>query len=187
MKLLLQLFLAFFQIGLFSIGGGYAAMPFILQQAVQKYGWLTLDEYADLVTIAEITPGPIALNSASFVGMRTAGIWGMVIATLGNILPSVLIVLLLARLYEKYGQQQFMKSMLENMRPVVIACILSAGIGLLSIACGAVLTTVSLRTLFPVVIFLLAFILLDNKHLQVNPILLLCCGSVVGILYKLVF
>ncbi len=87
MNLLLQLFLSFFQIGLFSIGGGYAAMPLIQAQTVEIHKWLTPLEFADLVTIAEMTPGPIAINSATFVGMRVAGISGVLVATFGNVLP----------------------------------------------------------------------------------------------------
>ena len=105
MNILVRLFLSFFQIGLFSIGGGYAAMPLIKAEVVDSHGWLTAVEFSDLVTIAEMTPGPIAINSATFVGMRVAGIAGVVVATLGNVLPSVIIMVILARLYEKYAKQ----------------------------------------------------------------------------------
>ena len=80
---LLHLLWSFFQIGLFSIGGGYAAMPLIQSQVVDQYGWLTMREFTDLITIAEMTPGPIAVNSATFVGIRIAGFPGALIATLG--------------------------------------------------------------------------------------------------------
>ena len=83
MSILLQLFVSFFQVGLFSIGGGYAAMPLIQAQSVDIKGWLTLAEFADLVTIAEMTPGPIAINSATFVGMKVAGLSG-VLAEIGR-------------------------------------------------------------------------------------------------------
>lgn len=78
----LQLFLSFLQVGAFSIGGGYAAMPLIQSQVVTSHGWLTMSEFTDLITIAEMTPGPIAVNSATFVGIRIAGVGGAVIATL---------------------------------------------------------------------------------------------------------
>lgn len=83
----LQLFLSFLQVGMFSIGGGYAAMPLIQSQVVEGYGWLTMSEFTDLITIAEMTPGPIAVNSATFVGIRIAGLPGAVIATMGCIFP----------------------------------------------------------------------------------------------------
>ena len=91
----LQLFWSFLQIGLFSVGGGYAAMPLIQAQTVQLHGWLTMNEFTDLVTIAEMTPGPIAVNSATFVGIRIAGLPGALVATLGCIFPSLFIVCLL--------------------------------------------------------------------------------------------
>ncbi len=97
----LQLFLSFLQIGMFSFGGGYAAMPLIQGQVVTLHGWLTMSEFTDLITISQMTPGPIAVNSATFVGMKIAGIPGAVVATAGCILPSCIIVTILARLYLK--------------------------------------------------------------------------------------
>ena len=87
----LQLFLSFLQIGMFSFGGGYAAMPFIQDQVVNLHHWLSLSEFTDLITISQMTPGPIAVNSATFVGLKIAGFLGAVVATLGCILPSCLI------------------------------------------------------------------------------------------------
>ena len=98
----LQLFWSFIQVGLFSIGGGYAAMPLIQSQVVELHPWLTMNEFTDLITIAEMTPGPIAVNSATFVGIRIAGFPGAVIATFGCILPSCLIVSMLAFIYYRY-------------------------------------------------------------------------------------
>ena len=92
----LQLFWSFLQVGLFSIGGGYAAMPLIQNQVVSAHPWLTMNEFTDLITIAEMTPGPIAINSATFVGIRIAGIPGAMIATFGCILPSCVLVSLSA-------------------------------------------------------------------------------------------
>ena len=88
----LMLFLSFLQVGMFSIGGGYAAIPLIQSQVVDVHGWLTMEEFMNLVTIAEMTPGPIAINSATFVGIRIAGLLGAVIATFGCILPSCILV-----------------------------------------------------------------------------------------------
>ena len=101
---LLQLLFSFMQIGLFSIGGGYAAMPLIREQVVTVHGWLTMNEFADLVTIAEMTPGPIAINAATFVGMRVAGVTGVLVATAGNVFPSIVIVSLLSVMYCQYKE-----------------------------------------------------------------------------------
>ena len=97
----LELFLSFLQIGLFSFGGGYAAMPLIQGQVVNGHHWLSMTEFTDLITISQMTPGPIAVNSATFVGIRIAGIPGALVATLGCILPSCLIVTLIASFYLK--------------------------------------------------------------------------------------
>ncbi|MEG0901675.1 MAG: chromate transporter, partial [Clostridia bacterium] len=97
--ILAELFFSFLQVGLFSIGGGYAALPLIQHQVVEAHTWLTMSEFTDLITIAEMTPGPIAVNSATFVGIRIAGVGGALIATLGCILPSMLIVSMLAYVY----------------------------------------------------------------------------------------
>ena len=98
----LQLFWSFLQIGLFSFGGGYAAMPLIQNQVVAVHGWLTQREFTDLVTISQMTPGPIAINSATFVGSKIAGTGGSLAATIGCILPSCIIVSLLAYMYMNY-------------------------------------------------------------------------------------
>lgn len=127
----LQLFWSFLQVGLFSIGGGYAAIPFIQRSAVEGYGWLSMAEFTDLVTIAEMTPGPITVNAATFVGNRIAGLTGAVIATFGCILPSMLIVSLLAYLYFKYKQLSALQNVLSSLRPVVVALIASAGLSIL--------------------------------------------------------
>ena len=124
----LQLFLSFLKIGAFSFGGGYAAMPMIQQQVVDAYHWLSVSEFGDLVTISQMTPGPIAVNSATFVGMKIAGIPGAVVATAGCILPSCIIVTILARLYLKYRNLDLLQGVLKSLRPAVVAMIASAGI-----------------------------------------------------------
>ena len=127
----LQLFLSYLQIGAFSFGGGYAAMSLIQAQVVEKYQWLTMQEFSNLVTIAEMTPGPIAVNSATFVGAQVGGVLGSLVATLGCILPSCFIVTLLARVYVKYRNVKVMQNALGALRPVVVAMITIAGINIL--------------------------------------------------------
>ena len=107
----LQLFLSFIQIGLFSFGGGYAAIPLIQDQVVSIHGWLSMKEFTDLITISQMTPGPIAVNSATFVGIKIAGIPGALTATAGCILPSCIIVTIIARLYLKYRDMEALQSL----------------------------------------------------------------------------
>ena len=128
---LLQLFFAFIQVGLFSVGGGYAAIPLIQEQIVGIYGLMTLEEFSDLITVAEMTPGPISINSATFVGMRIAGIPGVLICSIGCIIPSFCICLTLAHFYYKYRSVSGVQVVLGSLRPAVVALIASAGASIL--------------------------------------------------------
>ena len=130
----LELFWSFFQIGLFSIGGGYAAMPLIQNQVVDIHPWLTMTGFADIMAIAEMTPGPIAVNAATFVGIQVAGLPGALIATIGCIFPSCVIVMTLAYVYYRFRGLSVMQGILAGLRPAVIAMIASAGISLLCMA-----------------------------------------------------
>lgn len=176
----LKLFWSFFQIGLFSFGGGYAAMPIIQNQVVDINGWLSMSEFADVITISQMTPGPIAINSATFVGVRVAGIYGAIIATIGCVLPSCIIVLFLAFLYYKYRGLATVQGILNGLRPAVIAMIASAGFSLLILSlwngAGFSVDNFSVISLF---IFLVSFILL--RKWKVNPILVMLCAGFIGL------
>lgn len=184
----LELFLSFLQVGLFSVGGGYAAMPIIQSSVVEKYGWLTMSEFTDLITIAEMTPGPIAVNSATFVGIRIAGIGGAVIATLGCILPSCLIVSLLALVYMKYKSVSVVQNVLGSLRPAVVALIASAGLTILInvVFASGVISLTNIQWL-GLVLFAAAFFVL--RKFKLNPILVMAlCGVAslaVGVAEKL--
>ena len=128
---LLKLFWSFFQVGLFSFGGGYAAMPFIREQVIDVNHWLTMNEFVDVVTISQMTPGPIAINAATFVGTKVSGVPGAIIATAGCVTPSCIIVLILAFLYYKYRELWAIKGALKGLRPAVVSLIASAGLSIL--------------------------------------------------------
>lgn len=127
----IQLFFSFLQVGLFSFGGGYAAMPLIQNQVVIQNEWLNMAEFTDLVTISQMTPGPIAINAATFVGIKVAGMLGAIAATLGCIFPSCAIVTIIAALYFKYQSMIFLQNVLNTLRPAVVAMIAAAGISIL--------------------------------------------------------
>lgn len=174
----LQLFLSFLQIGLFSIGGGYAAMPLIQDQTVTLYGWLSLEEFADLVTIAEMTPGPIALNAATFVGNRVAGLPGAMVATFGNVLPSIVIVSILAWVYRKYGKSQKLQAVLAGLRPAVVALIAGAGLTIWKVAvfAGGVVLPGNIQWV-GLLLAVCAFVAL--RKFKWNPVaVMLACGGV---------
>ena len=130
----MQLFLSFFKIGMFSIGGGYAAMPLIQNEVVTLHNWLTMKEFADIITISQMTPGPIAINSATFVGIQIAGFPGAVVATLGCVTPSFIIVLSIAMVYFKYRKLTVINGILEGLRPAVVSLIASAGVSMVILA-----------------------------------------------------
>ena len=179
----LALALSFLQVGLFSIGGGYAAMPLIQSQVVTLHGWLSMQEFTDLITIAEMTPGPIAVNSATFVGLRVAGLPGALVATVSCILPSCFIVSALAWIYRKYRSVGLVKSVLGRLRPAVVALIASAGLSILLLVLfhGREL---SLETLDAVGLALFAAAFFALRKFRWNPILVMAlCGGAALLLH----
>ncbi len=124
----IKLFLAFFKVGLFSFGGGLASLHLIQVEIVDKYKWLDLAVFTDLISIAQMTPGPIAINAATFVGLKTGGITGALVATFACILPSVIIVFFLLMMYNRYRELDVVQSILKSLRPAIVALIAVAGI-----------------------------------------------------------
>lgn len=182
-----QLFFSFLQIGAFSIGGGYAAMPLIQSQVVEKYGWLTMGQFTDLITIAEMTPGPIGVNSATFVGINIAGIPGAIIATMGCIAPSLIIVSLLAFIYYRFKGVSVLQSVLGSLRPAVVALIAGAGLSILQYVVfkdGTFSVSLSNLDFIGIVIFIGAFFVL--RRFKWNPILVMLGCGVVGLAANLV-
>ncbi len=163
----LQLFLAFVQIGAFSFGGGYAAMPLIQNQVVTIHEWLSMSEFTDLVTISQMTPGPIAINAATFVGTKIAGTLGGIVATLGCILPSCIIVSIITYFYLKYRHLDVISKVLQFLRPAVVALIATAGVSILQSAFFPDGNMASFQ-LDLVIIFIFSLYLLMKK--KVNPI-----------------
>lgn len=129
--MIFDLFLSFMQVGMFSVGGGYAAIPLIQEQIVNIHGLMTLAEFTDLITIAEVTPGPISINAATFVGTRLAGLPGALICTLGVVLPAFILCLMLAHVYYKYKNFSGVQTVLAMLRPAVVALIAGAGMSIL--------------------------------------------------------
>lgn len=174
----LSLFISFIQVGMFSFGGGYAAMPLIQQQVVNIHHWLTMKQFTDLVTISAMTPGPIAINSATFVGIRIAGFWGAIVATFGCILPSCILVSVLAYIYRKYKNASEFGNVMSCLRPVVVALIASAGISILQTALfGEKTVNINSMDIINGIIFIAAFVIL--RKFKWNPILVMSlCGAV---------
>jgi len=180
-----EIFLAWFQIGLFSIGGGYAALPIIKNMIVDNYGWLSVSQFTDLVVIDEMAPGPIILNSSTFVGTQVAGFPGAVIATFACLTGPAIIVSIVAYFYFKYKELPLIKSILRVLRPVVVALITSAGLSIIatSIWGEAGFSTDPGNINFVALgIAIIAFLAL--RKFKPNPVfIMIACGVIGGIIY----
>lgn len=181
----LQLFLSFLQIGAFSFGGGYAAMPLIQNQVVDVHHWLHLAEFTDLVTISQMTPGPIAINSATFVGMKVGGVFGAIVATFGCILPSCIIVTFIAYFYLKYRDMKFFQDILSLLRPAVVSLIGVAGFSILMSAFfGEEVVSLYTFKINMVLIFGICCYLLMVK--KMNPIFVMIIAGFLNVVVQLV-
>ncbi len=177
----LTLFWTFFKIGLFTFGGGYAMLP-LIQAEVAAHGWLSTETLLNFVAVSESTPGPFAVNIATYVGSQLAGIPGGVCATLGVALPSFIIILIVARCYEKFRASRIVSGIMAGLKPAVIgligSAILTMGSAVLFPA-GVTAAVFATRAFWvTVVIFLVMAVLAFRK---LHPILLICLSAVLGI------
>ena len=125
-KLLWQIFMTFFKIGAFTFGGGYAMIPLIQAEAAEKRGWVSDEDILEIVAIAESTPGPIAINAATFVGYRACGVMGSICATLGVVLPSFLIILAISFVLREFQENRYVRFAFRGIRAGVLALIVKA-------------------------------------------------------------
>ena len=128
--MLLELFTTFFKIGLFTFGGGYAMIPLIQREVIERRKWIEEKDFLDMLVLAQSTPGPIAVNTAVFVGYKIAGVLGAIMATLGTVLPSFIIILLLALFFAEVRENRYVDAAFRAMRPAVVALIVAPLIGL---------------------------------------------------------
>ncbi|MCI5773090.1 MAG: chromate transporter [Erysipelotrichaceae bacterium] len=175
----LKLLLAFFQIGLFSFGGGYASIALIQQQVVELNQWLTMSEFTDLITISQMTPGPIAINGATFVGTKIAGVFGSVVATVGCILPSSIIVGIITVIYVKYHDLKMVQSVLKSLRPAIVAMIASSG---LSILLTAIYPNASFNF---AMIGIFVVVMIVQKFSKLGPISIMLLAGILNLLLHL--
>ena len=169
----LQLYLSFLQVGLFSVGGGYAAMPLIRSQVVELHPWMTLQEFTNLITIAEMTPGPIAVNCATFVGLRIAQLPGAVIATLGLVFPSLVIIIAIAAVLGNVSELPAVKNAFAGIR---------VGVAVLMINSVIKLARAAIVDWKAVLIFLAVFG--GAVFTPVSPMIYIVAAGVAGILLK---
>jgi chromate transporter len=181
----LKLFLTFLKIGAFTFGGGYAMIP-LIQSEVIANGWLTNEELINFIAVSESTPGPFAVNVSTYVGAETGGIFGAVCATLGVVLPSFVIILIVAKCFAAFQQSRIVKGMMNGLRPAVVGLISSAAVSIgktVFIPDGSVLSLISFTSLCGMIIF---FIMLLLERKKLHPILIIVLSASLGVITGLI-
>ena len=184
----LQLFYTFFKIGLFGFGGGYAMLSMIQGEVVTRYGWLTAQEFTDIVAISQMTPGPIGINSATYVGYTTIadcygtsyGILGSIIATFAVVLPSFLLMLTISKFFLKHPKHPVVESIFNGLRPAVVGLLASAALVLMNVENFGSPTKDTYTFVISTIIFLIAFI--GTRKYKANPILMIIACGIAGLL-----
>lgn len=182
----LQLFYEFFKTGLFAVGGGLATLPF-LEDISQRTGWFTSAQLADMLAISESTPGPIGVNMATYVGFETAGILGSLCATVGLVMPSVILIVLVSKVLEKFRTNTYVEAAFYGLRPASVAMVASAGIGvamttLLNLtASGFAVLRWRELVLAAVILVLTNFV---PKVKKFHPIVFIALAAAVGIIFE---
>lgn len=179
MSLLIKLYFIFTQIGLFAFGGGYAVLPLIQRYVVEQEGWLSMMEMTDVVSISQMTPGPIAINSATFVGTKIAGLPGAIIATLGNVTPQFFIMMGFAFFIFGHREIPFITKILKGLRPGVIGLIAIAAVTMFQSS----VFPESVFSLVATITFITGFTL--KQFFKVDLMLLIPIGAVLGIILNL--
>ena len=166
-----RLLFSFFKIGMFSFGGGYAMLPMISREVVDINRWITAKEFIDIVAISQSTPGPISINAATYIGFKTAGVFGSVLATLGTVLPSMIVMLIICRFFFKFKGNKNVEGALLGLRPAVIGLIAAAAI---------MVGESSFIDYKSIIIF--AGVFVATFKFKVDPIIMTIVSGVVGII-----
>ena len=167
----LEIFFTFLKIGLFSFGGGYAMLPLIQREVVTTHKWIAAKEFIDVVAISQITPGPISINSATYIGYKTAGIFGSTVATLGVIFPSIIIMVIISKFFIKFKNNKYVENAFLGLRPATIGLIAAAAI---------LVAQSSFIDIKSAIIFVAAFLL--SYVYNLDPILLTVLSAAAGLL-----
>ncbi|AFS77266.1 chromate transport protein ChrA [Gottschalkia acidurici 9a] len=169
--MIFKLFWAFFKVGMFSFGGGYAMLPFMQKEVIEVHNWLTPHDFLDILAIAQITPGPVSINTATFVGYQLKGVLGSIVATTAVVMPSFIIVLLISLFFEKFKKSKTVERIFKGLRPIILGLIASAAV---DIGKGVFIDFKS------VLIAILIFYLMAFR--KVNTILIIVLSGVLGVL-----
>ena len=192
MKLLLTLFFEFFKTGLFAVGGGMATLPFLYDMSARHPDWFTTAQLADMIAVSESTPGPIGMNMATYVGFHTAGILGGLVATIGLAAPSVIIILIIARVLRQFRENSYVDAAFYGLRPCSVGLIAAAGLLVVKIALfdfDAYAASGALAELFNVKALILAAVLLVLTRAvkatkKLHPIVFILASAAVGVVFS---
>ena len=192
MKLLLTLFFEFFKTGLFAVGGGMATLPFLYDMSARHPDWFSTAQLADMIAVSESTPGPIGVNMATYVGFRTAGILGGLITTLGLVTPSVIIILIIARVLKQFRENRYVDAAFYGLRPCSVGLIAAAGLLVVKIALfdfDAYAASGVLTDLFNVKALILTAVLLVLTRAvkatkKLHPIFFILGSALVGVAFS---
>lgn len=177
----LQLFYTFFKIGLFGFGGGYAMLSMIQGEVVTRYGWLTAQEFTDIVAISQMTPGPIGINSATYVGFTASGsVWGSVVATFAVVLPSFILMLTISKFFLKYQKHPIVEAIFSGLRPAVVGLLASAALVLMNSENFSTPQDDMYSFIISCLIFVIAFV--GTKKYKANPILMIIACGIAGLI-----
>ena len=175
----LNLFFNFFKIGTLGFGGGYAILPLIESIIVKSNAWITSNEFIDLVTISQITPGPILINSATFIGGKEGGVLGAVCATIGSVMPSLIIIICLSILYYKFKSLVVVQTMLKIIKPAVVGLIAAASVGIvINVLFKDSIVNINSIDFIGLVLSVVSFILI--RYSKINPILVIILSGFIG-------
>ena len=192
MKLLLTLFFEFFKTGLFSIGGGMATLPFLYDMSARHPDWFTVSQLADMIAVSESTPGPIGVNMATYVGFRTAGVIGGLVATIGLVTPSIIVILIIARILKRFRENRTVDAAFYGLRPCSIGLIAAAGLLVVKVALfdpDAYAVSGSLADLFNWKAIALAAVLLIltrgvKAAKKLHPVVFILASAAAGVLFS---
>lgn len=184
----LRLYFEFFKVGLFAIGGGLVTIPF-LDKLGQTYGWFTSAELTNMFAISESTPGPIGINMATYVGFKVAGPFGGLVATLGEVSPAIIIIMIIAKILKEFKESEYVKAAFKGLRPTVFGLILSAFVGIFTssvIFLDKYKESGNIKDMFDIriiAIFILIFLL--NKKWKIHPVFYVALSAIIGIILGL--
>lgn len=183
----LYLFIEFFKIGLFSVGGGMATVPFLLDLS-DKYNWYTVSEFANMVAISQSTPGPVGINMATYAGYQAAGVLGALVATFALVLPALVIIVLIAKFMQNFSDSPKVKAIFSGIRPVVAALILCAVWELCQLSLFIPNTTGETAIAWgSTILCIVTFLLLQlHKLKDIHPLFWILAGAIMGVIFRFV-